>query len=173
MSPATTPTALAAFTPQAKRRRWPRRTGWLLLALLLAVAFNAMSVLGGVLPTPLDITVNGTSLASGLDLATLPAAHELAVASVVAVVVAVALGLAVAALLVVGVALVPVLVALGLAVAALLVVAVALVPVLLLTVGLPVLIGGVVLLVLFSPFVLLTWCLWRALRRPRPATMPA
>jgi hypothetical protein len=42
---------------------------------------------------------------------------------------------------------------------------------LLLIVGLPVLVGGVVLLALLAPFVVLAWMLWRAARPPRPATM--
>jgi len=152
MTAVTTAPALTVVTPQPRRHRWLRRAAWLVFALLLVCAFTAVSVLGSVLPAPLDITINGASLASGLDIGAMPAAHKLALASVAAV---------------------AVLLALCLTVAVLLVVAIALVPLLLLTVGLPVLVGGVVLLALFSPFLLLAWGLWLALRGPRPATMPA
>ncbi|HEY2978775.1 MAG TPA: hypothetical protein VGJ35_12480 [Burkholderiaceae bacterium] len=135
-----------------RRGRWLRRVVWLTLASVALSVLTLFSVLGDLLPAPLDITINGTSVASGFDLAALPAAHKLALAVVVAV---------------------ALLAALLLALAALVVTAVALVPVLLLTVGLPVLVAGVVLLALFSPFVLLAWVLWRALRPPRPGTMTA
>ena len=135
------------------RGRWRRRVVWLVLASVALSVLTLLSALGDLLPAPLDITINGTSVASGLDLAALPAAHEAGA---------------------------------GrswwwwrcwqlwcCALAAFVVAAVALVPVLLLTVGLPVLVAGVVLLALFSPFVLLAWVLWRALRPPRAATMTA
>jgi hypothetical protein len=135
-----------------RRGRWLHRVVWVVLASLALSVLTLLSVLGDVLPAPLDITINGTSVASGLDLAVLPAAHKLALAVVVAV---------------------ALLAALVLALAVLVVTAVALVPVLLLAVGLPVLVAGVVLLALFSPLVLLAWVLWRALRPPRAATMTA
>jgi hypothetical protein len=135
-----------------RRGRWRRRVVWLVLASVALSMLTLLSALGDLLPAPLDITINGTSVASGLDLAALPAAQKLALAVLVVVVL---------------------LAALVLALAAFVVAAVALVPVLLLTVGLPVLVAGVVLLALFSPFVLLAWVLWRALRPPRAATMTA
>jgi hypothetical protein len=148
-TPSTTlPTPAPGVKP--RRRRWLRSVAWLLFALVVCSAFIIVSVLGSVFPAPLEITINGTSVASGLDLAALPTADKLALAIVAAV---------------------SVLVALLLGVAALLVVAVALVPVLLLTVGLPVLVGGVVLLALLSPFLLLAWALWRAVKPAPPATM--
>jgi len=148
MAPAPMTGSLA--TP--RRGRWLRRAVWLMLASAALSALTLLSVLSDVLPAPLDITINGTSVASGLDLMALPAAHKLALAGVVAV---------------------ALLAALVLALAAFVVAAVALVPVLLLAVGLPVLVAGVVLLALFSPLVLLAWVLWRAQRPPRAATMTA
>jgi hypothetical protein len=150
--------SMAAPTPtpgpmaMPRRGRWLRRVVWLVLASVALSVLTLLAVLGDLLPAPLDITINGTSVASGLDMAALPAAHRLALAVLVAVVL---------------------LAVLVLALAAFVVAAVALVPVLLLTVGLPVLVAGVVLLALFSPFVLLAWVLWRALRSPRAATMTA
>jgi hypothetical protein len=150
-----TTTMALALTPGAaarpRRGRWLRCLLWVMLVLLALSVLTAFSVLGDGWSMPLDINVNGTPLASGLDLAALPAVHKVAVAAVVAV---------------------AMLVALLVALAALVVVAVVLVPVLLLTVGLPVLVAGVVLLALFSPLLLLAWCLWRALKPSRPATMP-
>jgi hypothetical protein len=145
-------TTLPATAPgtASRRGRWLRRMLWLLLALVLFSTFTVLSILGSLFPAPLEITIDGTSLASGLHLAGLPAAHKLVLGIVAAV---------------------AVLVALLLGVAALLVVVVALVPMLLLTVGLPVLLGGVVLLALFSPFLLIAWLLWRAIRPAAPATM--
>jgi hypothetical protein len=137
-------------TPQPRRGRWFRTFGWLFFAWVVVSVFTIVWLFGQILPAPVDITVNGTSVTSGLDLAGLPAAHKLALAVVAAV---------------------AALVALLLAFAALVVVAAALVPVLLLAVGLPVLVGGVVLLALLVPFVLLAWMLWRAARPPRPAAM--
>lgn len=148
MIPVTSP---GSVTPP-RRGRGPRRLAWLtlLLAALLVSALFAMS--GDLLSVPLEITVNGATVASGLDLAALPAPHKLAVAVVVAV---------------------AVLVALLFTLAVLVVVAATLVPVLLLTVGLPVLVAGLVLLALFSPLLLLAWGLWRALKPARPATIAA
>ena len=142
------PAAMAA--PNPGPGRWLRNLGWLFVAWVVVAVFTVVWLFGQLLPDPVDITINGTSLASGLDLAGLPAAHKLAWAVVTAV---------------------AVLVALLLGFAAVVVVAAALEPVLLLAVGLPVLVGGVVLLALLSPFVLLAWMLWRAARPPRPAAM--
>lgn len=137
---------------QPRRGRWLRRVVWLTLASVALSVLMLFSVLGDLLPVPLEITINGASVTSGLDLAAQPTAHKLATSVVVAV---------------------ALLATLLLALAALVVVAVALVPVLLLTVGLPVLVGGVVLLALLSPFVLLAWALWRALKPAPPATIAA
>ena len=142
------PAVMAA--PKRSRGRWLRALGWLFVAWLIVSALAMISLLGQLLPAPVEITVNGASLADEFDLAALPSAHKLALAVVAAL---------------------AALIALLLGVAALVVVAAALVPVLLLTVGLPVLVGGVVLLALLSPLLLLAWVLWRAARPPRPATM--
>ena len=142
------PAAMAA--PQRRRGRWLRTFGWLFFAWVVVAVLTIVSLLGQILPAPMDVTINGTSLASGLDVAGLPAAHKLALAVVAAV---------------------ATLVALLLGIAVLVVVTVARVPVLLLAVGLPVLAAGVVLVALLSPFVVIAWMLWRAARPPRPATM--
>ena len=118
------PAPMASSVAVPRRGRWLHRAVWLVLASLALSVLTLLSVLGDVLPAPLDITINGTSVASGLDLAVLPAAHKLALAVVVAV---------------------ALLAALVLTLAVIVVAAVALVPVLLLAVGLPVLVAGVVL----------------------------
>jgi len=139
-----------AAAPRPRRGRWLRALGWLLFAWLVVSVFTVMALVGQLLSAPVEVTINGTSVASGLDLAALPAAHKLALALVAAVATMVALLLAFAAVAVV---------------------AVALVPMLLLIIALPVLVAGVVLLALLSPFILLVWMLWRAARPPRPATI--
>jgi hypothetical protein len=149
---ASTMAALPGAGATPRRGRWLRYLLWLTLASVALSALTLCSVLGDLLPAPLEITINGAPIASGLDLAALPAAHKLAVAAVVVV---------------------ALLAAMLLTLAAFVVAAVVLVPLLLLAVGLPVLVAGAVLLALFSPFVLLTWVLWRALKPPRPATMAA
>ena len=148
----TTPALPAAMaTPKHRPGRWLRTFGWLFFASVAVAAFTLVWLLGQLLPAPVEVSVNGTSLASGLDLAAMPAAHKLALAVVAAV----------AALL-----------ALLLGVAAVVAVAAALVPLLLLAVGLPVLVAGVVLLALLSPLLLLAWMLWRA-ARPQPPAVTA
>jgi hypothetical protein len=137
-------------TPKPRPGRWLRTFGWLFFAWVVVSVFTIVWLFGQLLPAPVEITVNGTSVAAGLDLAGLPTAHKLALALVAAV---------------------AALIALLFGVAVLVAAAAALVPVLLLIVGLPVLVGGVVLLALLSPFVLLGWMLWRAARLPRPAAM--
>jgi len=131
------------------RGRWLRWVLWSALALMVLASIVLFTFVDDLGVAPLDITINGTSLATGLDVAALPAAHKLALAVLVAL---------------------AMLSALLLALAAIVLVLVALVPVLLLSVGVPVLVGGVVLLALLSPLIVLAWCLWRMLR-PRPATM--
>jgi hypothetical protein len=138
--------------PKRRRGRWLRVLAWLFFAWVVVAAFTLFSLLGQLLPAPVEITINGASVASGLDLATWSIAPKLALAVVTAL---------------------TALIALLLGVAALVVVATVLVPVLLLTVGLPVLAGCVVLLALLSPVVLLAWALWRAIKPAPPATMPS
>jgi len=140
----------APAAPKAGRRgRWLRAFGWLFFVWAVVAVFTIVWLLGQLLPAPLEITVNGVPVVSGLDLAAWPPAHKLALAVVAAVVTSIALLLGVAALVAVAAALVP----------------------LLLAVGLPVLVGGVVLLALLAPFVLVGWLLWRATHPSRPATM--
>jgi hypothetical protein len=147
-------TIVSAITPgvvaRPKRGRWLRRLMWSLIALLAFSVFALFSVLGELSPLPLEITVNGTSVAGRLDLAALLAAHKLAWAVALAVMV---------------------LAAWLLALLAGAMVAVVLVPLLLLLAGVPMLVVGVVLLALFWPFLLLAWCLRHALKPSRPATM--
>jgi len=139
----TLPATEAASTPRPGRR-W-RAFGWFLFAWIV-VAFGIVCWIGQLLSAPVDVTIDGLSLASGLDLTAWP---------VTLAVVAAVVGL----------------LALLLGIAATVAVAAGLVPVLLLAVGLPLLVGGVVLLALLSPFVLLGWLLWRAARPSQPATI--
>jgi hypothetical protein len=151
MTTTTAPTVMPTSMAQPRApSRWLRVAAWSTLAVLVAAACALFSLVDELSSAPLSITIDDTTI-SGLDLAALPGTHKLALAAL----------LALGALL-----------GLLLALAVLVVVVVALVPVLLLTVGLPVLAVGAVLLALLSPLLLLAWCLWRVLR-PRPATIAA
>jgi hypothetical protein len=153
MNTTTASAATVMNTAPRRKGRWLRNLLWLWLALCAVALLAAFTLLGNVQTAPLEITINGTPMVTDLDLAGAPAAHK------------VMLALAVAAAL---------LLALLLTVASLMAVAVVLVPVLLLAVALPVLVGGVVLLALLSPLLLLAWLMWRAAKRsPRSTTIPA
>jgi hypothetical protein len=150
MNAASAVTPLATPVRRARAGWWRGLMGLALLTLALTV-LGLLWLFGDASFAPVDVMVDGVPLVTGLDFAAWPAAHKLGLACVVAL---------------------ALLAALVSAVLALLVVAVVLVPMLLLSVGLPLLIGGVVMLALLSPLILLTWLLWRAVR-PRPATIAA
>jgi hypothetical protein len=122
-------------------RRWP----WVLLALMLlgvaalALAWGAVSALN---PVPFSVVVDGRQVFEGLDLASMPPAHKVVLAAVLAFVL-------LAALVVLPVALL--LTLLGVLVAALAVV------------GLPLLVAFAVLAVLLSPLWLGVWLLFKLL----------
>jgi hypothetical protein len=124
-----------------RSRRWP----WVLLALMLlgvaalALAWGAVSALN---PVPFSVVVDGRQVFEGLDLASMPPAHKVVLAAVLAFVL-------LAALVVLPVALL--LTLLGVLVAALAVV------------GLPLLVAFAVLAVLLSPLWLGVWLLFKLL----------
>jgi hypothetical protein len=140
-------------TPAPRRIRWWRHALWLALGLGVLMLVAAFTLLDHADLAPLQITVNGESMVTDLNLAALPPAHKVVLAVVIALMLLLALLVALC----------------GVVVALVL-----LVPIVLLTVGLPVLVGGAVVLVVFSPLLLLAWLLWRAVRpAPRSTTMPA
>jgi hypothetical protein len=124
-----------------RSRRWP----WMLLALMLlamaalALAWGAVSALN---PVPFRVVVDGQQVFDGIDLASMPPAHKVVLAAVLAFVM-------LAALVVLPVALL--LTLLGVLVAALAVV------------GLPLLVAFAVLAVLLSPVWLGLWLLFKLL----------
>lgn len=128
--------------PGATRRprRWPWVLGLSLLIMLalLATAWNGIAALPSV---PVDITIDGERVVSGLDVAGMPPPHKVALVAVAAFSMLAALVLLPVALLA------------GLA--ALLVAA-------LLIVGLPLLAVAAVLLIVLSPLWLLGWLVWKA-----------
>ncbi|HSB23509.1 MAG TPA: hypothetical protein VLE94_10410 [Burkholderiaceae bacterium] len=135
-------------SPSPRRRaRWLRVALALLLAFLVVCLSMLLGWLGGAQGAPLEITVNGTPLISGADLARLPEGYRFVLAFALAVVTLFAL-LAAGATLIAAVLL--------------------LVPALLLTVALPVLLGTLAALVVLSPLLLLGWLLWRAARPGSP-----
>jgi hypothetical protein len=147
-------TSITPVTGAPRRGRGWRIALWLLLALSVLVLAAAFTWVDEIDTTPVEVLLNGTPLMADVDLAAMPAARK--------VVLALCIAIALLAALVVTVG--SVVVALA-----------AVVPIVLLAIALPLLAVGVVLLVLLSPFVLLGWLLWRALR-PAPArstTMPA
>jgi hypothetical protein len=142
---------LALGAPRATR--WRRTSLWVVLALCLLALWGALTLIHGLSTAPLQLSVNGESLVTDLNLAALEPLHK----------VGLVIGLAVVLLVVLMVAFGSVLLTL-----------VALVPIVLLSVALPVVVVGVLLLVLLSPLWLLAWLLWRAVRpAPRSPTMAA
>ena len=148
-------TSISTIEAGASRasRGW-RISLWVLLALCVLALCAAFALIGQVdAAAPVEISVNGSDWVTDLDLAALPPAHK----------VLLAIGLAVALLASLVVASVGIVVAL-----------VALIPILLLSIALPVLIGGLLAALLLSPLLLLAWLLWRAVRpAPRSNTMAA
>jgi len=145
---------ITSTMPTPRRGRWWRGTLWLLLALCVLVVAAGLVLVDHFDPTPMQISIDGAPLVTDFNLAALPPAHK----------VVLTIGIAVALL-------VALVIALGSVVVAL----VALVPIVLLAVALPVLIAGLVLALVLSPFALLVWLLWRALRptAARSTTMAA
>ena len=133
----------------ARRRRWPLALALLalLVAGVLAFAWHSVEALGTL---PVNIVIDGESVAEGVDLAGLALPEKLALVAAIAL-----------ALLIVLVVL-PVALLTGLASVLL---------VLLMVVGLPLMAALAVLALVLSPLLLVVWLLWRLLR-PSP-TIPA
>jgi hypothetical protein len=145
-------TTIALDSARLQGRSW-RTALWLLLALVALIALGAWQAFEHLEPAPVQVHVDGASLVADLNLAALPPAHK----------VMLALGLALAVLVVLFVAMGGIAVAL-----------VAVVPIVLVSVALPLVLVTALLLVLLSPLWLLAWLLWRAVRpAPRSTTMAA
>ena len=125
----------------APRRRWPLALTTLVLLALGAVllAWAAVSALN---PVPVSLNIDGEQIFTGLDLASMPPAHKVVLAALLAFAMLAAL------------VIVPVALMLGL---------VALMVGLLALVGLPLLVAAAVLAVVLAPLWLLGWLVWKAL----------
>lgn len=134
--------AVALPVPAAhRRRRWP----WV-LGLLVLLVFGATMLGWGLMealrPVPISVTIDGERVVSGLDLASMPPAHKVVLAAVIA------------CAMLLAIVLVPVALVMSLGLLLLIV---------LLAVGLPLLAAGAVLALVLSPLLLAGWLLWALL----------
>lgn len=140
-------------SPGAPRRR---TSAWVTVALvgLVLGALMVLALVGlfnGLHLPPMHVTINGTPVASDINLAGMPPAHK------------VALAVAILVMLLVALVIVPIALLLG---------AIAILCVVVFAVGLPVLVLTLVFGVLLSPLWLLLWMLWRATRSKPAAASP-
>ncbi|MBT9486343.1 MAG: hypothetical protein IV093_02420 [Rubrivivax sp.] len=133
--------AVMTLSTSPRRRRWPLALTTLVL-LALGAALLAWGAISALNPMPVNLSIDGEQIFTGLDLAGMPPAHKVVLAALLAFVM-------LAALVIVPVALMLGLVALLVAVLAI--------------VGLPLLAVAAVLAVVLAPLWLLGWLVWKAI----------